>query len=285
MRLRLGTLSFLAAAGLLAGCSGPAFESQRVFDEASGVKPPSDAYHQALTSGYLEHATYEQTEMMNYTSAISHSRNAIASSRGETPAVAGVTDFGPQPADKVDELTSQRNQLVAALGDNGAQANPEAAGLAQTFYACWVEQQHENFQPKDIAYCRDGFYKNLKILNDAVVPVAPEMSSLQADAFFDFDKYDIRPDAKPELDRIADVMVADTSTQFLVWGFTDTVGTKEYNLKLSERRADAVADYLEAKGVSRDRLTIKGFGWDNPAVPTPPQTYEPRNRRVEIRRR
>jgi OmpA-OmpF porin, OOP family len=285
MQLRLGTLSLLAAAGLLAGCSGPAFESQRVFDEASGAKPSGDAYHQALYSGYMEHATYEQEDMMNYTSAISHSQNAIRASRGETPAVAGVTDFGPQPADKVDELTQARNQLTAALGDTGAQQAPEAAGLAQTYYACWVEQQHENFQPKDIAYCRDGFYKNLKILNDAVVPVAPEVSSLQADAFFDFDKYAIRPDAKPELDRIADVMIADTSTQFLVWGFTDTVGTAEYNLKLSERRADAVADYLVSKGVSRDRLVTKGFGKTNLAVETPDQTPEPRNRRVEIRRR
>ena len=127
MQLRLGTLSLLATAGLLAGC-GSAFESQRVFDEASSSQPTGDAYHQALHSGYLEHATYEQEEMMNYTSAMSHSRNAMLAARGETPAVAGVTDFGPQPADKVDELTQARAQLVAALGDNGAQDAPEAAG-------------------------------------------------------------------------------------------------------------------------------------------------------------
>ncbi len=284
MQLRLGTLSLLATAGLLVGC-GPAFESQRIFDEASGTKPTGDQYHQTLYSGYMEHATYEQDEMMNYTSAISHSRNAMASARGETPAVAGVTDFGPQPADKVDELTQARSQLVAALDDNGSSDVPEAAALAQTYYACWVEQQHENFQPKDIAYCRDGFYKQMKILNDAVVPVAPETSTLQADAFFDFDKYFIRDDAKPELDRIADVMIADTQTQFLVWGFTDTVGTPEYNQALSERRANAVADYLAGKGVSRDRMVVQGFGETNLAVPTPDQTPEPRNRRVEIRRR
>jgi OOP family OmpA-OmpF porin len=284
MRLRLGTLGLLTAAGLLAGC-GPAFQSQRVFDEASSTTPTGDAYHQALYSGYMEHATYEQEEMMNYTSAISHSQNAMMAARGETPAVAGVTEFGPQPADKVDELTQARNQLVAALDDNGAQVAPEAAALAQTYYACWVEQQHENFQPKDIAYCRDGFYKNMKILNDAVIPEAPETTSLQADAFFDFDKYFIREDAKPELDRIADVMIADTTTQFLVWGFTDTVGTPEYNQGLSERRANAVADYLEGRGVSRDRMVIQGFGETNLAVETPDQTPEPRNRRVEIRRR
>jgi OOP family OmpA-OmpF porin len=283
MRLRLGTLSLLAGASLLAGCGG--FESQRIFDEANRSSPPSDAYHQALFSGYMEHATFEQEEMMNYTSAISHSRNAMMAARGETPAVAGITDFGPQPADKVDELTQARAQLMAALDDNGAQESPEAAGLAQTFFACWVEQQHENFQPRDIAYCRDGFYKNLKILNDAVIPEAPELSSLQADAFFDFDRYFVREDAKPALDKIAEVMIADTQTQFLVWGFTDTVGTAEYNQALSERRANAVADYLESRGVSRDRMVIQGFGKTNLAVETPDQTPEPRNRRVEIRRR
>jgi OOP family OmpA-OmpF porin len=284
MRLRLGTLTLLAGASLLAGCGG-GFESQRVFDEASKASPSGDAYHQALYSGYMEHATYEQEEMMNYTSAMSHSRNAMMAARGETPAVAGVTDFGPQPADKVDELTQARAQLVAALDDDGAKDVPEAAALAQTFYACWVEQQHENFQPKDIAYCRDGFYKNMKILNDAVVPEAPDLASLEADAFFDFGKSILKDEYKPELDKIADVMIADTSARFLVSGHTDTVGSAAYNQGLSERRAEAVAAYLESKGVSRDRLTVKGFGFTQLQVPTGPNVREPKNRVVELRRR
>ena len=284
MRLQLGTLGLLATAGLIAGC-GPAFESQRVFDEAQRTSPAADTYHSTLYSGYMEHATYEQEEMMNYTSAMSHSRNAMMAARGETPAVAGVTDFGPQPADKVDELTQARNQLVAALDDNGAQDAPEAAALAQTFYACWVEQQHENFQPRDIAYCRDGFYKKMAILNDAVIPEAPEVMALQADVFFDFAKSNLRPDALTELDKIAEVMVADTTTQFLVGGHTDTVGSLEFNQGLSERRAQAVADYLETRGVSRDRMTVRGYSWTQLAVQTPPNTPNQENRRVEIRRR
>ena len=134
MRLRLGTLSLLATAGLLAGCAAGVRVSAGVRRGQSATTPTGDAYHQALYSGYMEHATYEQEEMMNYTSAISHSRNAMAAARGETPAVAGVTDFGPQPADKVDELTQARAQLVAALDDNGAADAPEAAALAQTYY-------------------------------------------------------------------------------------------------------------------------------------------------------
>jgi OOP family OmpA-OmpF porin len=285
MQLRLGILGLVATAGLLAGCSGPAFESYRVYDQAKGTTPTGDAYHQALYSGYMEHATYEQEEMMNYTSAMSHARNAMAAAHGETPAVAGVNDFGPQPADKVEELTQARNQLVAALGDAGAKDVPEAAALAQTYYACWVEQQHENFQPHDIAYCRDGFYKNMAILNNAVIPEAPELVSLQSDVFFDFDKYNLKPAAIAELDKVYPVMVADTTSQFLISGHTDTVGSAAYNQKLSERRAQVVADYLESKGVSADRMTVKGFGFTQLSVQTPPNTPNAENRRTEIRRR
>lgn len=283
MRLRLASLTLLAAAGLLAGC-GQAFESQRIVDSTNAMAPPSDAYRKALYDGYVEHMGYEQDKMMNYTSAIAHARKADMAARGETPPIAQVTDFGPQPADRIDELTQARAQLVSALDAGGAQKDPEAAGKAQSFYDCWVEQQHENFQPRDIAYCRNGFYTNLK----AITPVAaevPELQSLQADAFFDFDKAVLKDEFKPELDRIAETLVADTSAQILVQGHTDTVGTAAYNQRLSVRRAEAVAAYLESKGVSRDRMTIQGFGFTRLAVPTPPNTPEPRNRRVEIRRR
>ena len=63
------------------------------------------------------------------------------------------------------------------------------------------------------------------------------------------------------------------------------IGTAEYNQRLSERRANAVAAYLESKGVALNRMSVEGFGETKLAVPTPDQTYEPRNRRTEIRRR
>ncbi len=287
MRLRLGTVSLLAGASLLVGCGGPAFESFQVYEDASGASPPADAYHRALYEGYMEHATYEQEEMMHYDSAIVHSQKAIAASRGETPAIAQVTDFGPQPADKVDELTQARAQLEAALAAGGGQRDPEAAGRAQSFYDCWVEQQQENFQPKDIAYCRDGYYKNVQLISaqPSATAGAPEVQSLQADALFDFDSAVVRNEFKPELNNIAQQMVGDTASEFLVWGFTDTAGPPEYNQGLSERRAAAVVEYLESQGVTRDRLVSRGFGEENLAVETPNNTPNQQNRRVEVRLR
>ena len=280
MQLRLGILGLVATAGLLAGCSGPAFESQRVFDEAKGTTPTGDAYHQALYSGYMEHATYEQEEMMNYTSA-------------------------DEPRAQRDGLRSWRDpgsgrchRLRAAAGRQGRGADPgpqpagRSAGRRRCRRTCprprpWrrptmpagSSSSTRTSSPSDIAYCRDGFYKNMAIVNDAVIPEAPELVSLQSDVFFDFDKYNLKPAAIAELDKVYPVMVADTTSQFLISGHTDTVGSAAYNQKLSERRAQVVADYLESKGVSADRMTVTGFGFTQLSVQTPPNTPNAENRR------
>ncbi|MBV8524435.1 MAG: OmpA family protein [Acetobacteraceae bacterium] len=71
--------------------------------------------------------------------------------------------------------------------------------------------------------------------------------------------------------------------RFRIEGHTDTVGSPTYNKLLSERRAAAVAGYVSEKfGIERSRLEAVGMGEEGLAVPTPPQTPEPRNRRVQI---
>jgi len=71
--------------------------------------------------------------------------------------------------------------------------------------------------------------------------------------------------------------------RFRIEGHTDTVGTREYNLSLSEQRAKAVAAYLESKfAIDPGRVEPVGVGPDHPLVPTPAQTPEPRNRRVQV---
>ena len=283
MGLRLGTMTLLASASLLAGCGG-AFQAQRIFDEANSVTPQGDAYHQALYAGYMEHATYEHELMLDYPDAVHHSNKALMAARNETPQP---TEIGERrlPADKVDELTQARARLVAALGAGGAQKDPESAGKAQAYFDCWMEQQEENFQPKDIAYCRDGFFANLAQIETRAAGPVPEVTTLSTDVLFDFDRATIREEFKPDLDQIAQMMVQDTSTSVLVWGHADRSGPTAYNQRLSERRARAVADYLASQGVTRNRMAVQGFGETRPAVPTADGVREPRNRRVEIRRR
>jgi outer membrane protein OmpA-like peptidoglycan-associated protein len=71
--------------------------------------------------------------------------------------------------------------------------------------------------------------------------------------------------------------------RFRIEGHTDTVGSHDYNKALSDRRAAAVVDYLALTfHIDRGRMEAIGMGEDRPLIPTPDQTAEPRNRRVEV---
>ena len=95
----------------------------------------------------------------------------------------------------------------------------------------------------------------------------------------------INPNFQRTLDTVADSMVRYPNSLIDVYGFTDTTGQPGYNQDLSERRAQAVADYLVRRGVSRARIATRGYGEDPQylRVRTGDGVNEPLNRRVEIK--
>ncbi len=96
---------------------------------------------------------------------------------------------------------------------------------------------------------------------------------------------ELTPEATRALDELGKALSSSdlAAYHFRIEGHTDTVGTKSYNKTLSERRAAAVAEYLASQfGVSQSRLVTVGVGSDHLLVPTPEQTAEPRNRRVQV---
>jgi OmpA-OmpF porin, OOP family len=95
----------------------------------------------------------------------------------------------------------------------------------------------------------------------------------------------LTPAAIQTLDQLGTALTSDElkAYRFRIAGHTDTVGTSAYNLALSQQRANAVAHYLEGKfSIPSARLEAVGRGEEGLLVPTPPQTPEPRNRRVQI---
>jgi outer membrane protein OmpA-like peptidoglycan-associated protein len=101
---------------------------------------------------------------------------------------------------------------------------------------------------------------------------------------FDFDKSDIRPEAKPILDRVAESMNAHPEAFFEIAGHTDSVGTFAYNFLLSARRAAAVRDYLIGQGVPAYKMTAVGYGEGFPIAPNATVEGRALNRRgIELR--
>lgn len=109
---------------------------------------------------------------------------------------------------------------------------------------------------------------------------APITRSFQV--FFDFNKADIRPDARPIIEQAADNARRGGVSRITLTGHTDRAGSTAYNQRLSEQRAEAVKAELVRMGFSPDQIATIGKGESDPLVPTADGVREPRNRSVEI---
>jgi outer membrane protein OmpA-like peptidoglycan-associated protein len=112
---------------------------------------------------------------------------------------------------------------------------------------------------------------------------AGKVTVITASLLFKSGSAELLPSAKPKLDEVAQALsAAPQANDVKVEGYTDSTGTAEINDPLSQQRAQAVADYLQSKGVPQDRITAQGFGEQDPVSHA--QTAEGRalNRRVDI---
>ena len=113
-------------------------------------------------------------------------------------------------------------------------------------------------------------------------PPAASKVTYAADAFFDFDKYVLKPEGKAKLDDLVGKVKGVNLEVIIAVGHTDSVGTVEYNQKLSERRANAVKAYLVAKGIEKNRVYTEGKGKKQPVADNKTAEGRAKNRRVEI---
>jgi len=100
--------------------------------------------------------------------------------------------------------------------------------------------------------------------------------------FFDFDKATLRPESNLEIERLRKVMLEYPNMKIEMSGHTDNKGSADYNKKLSFSRAKAVVDYLVKKGISPDRMTAAGYGFERPMAPNDTDAGRQLNRRTEF---
>jgi outer membrane protein OmpA-like peptidoglycan-associated protein len=103
-----------------------------------------------------------------------------------------------------------------------------------------------------------------------------------SDVLFDFNKYTLKPGAREKLAKVAGILLAYPGLKIQVEGHTDSVGTDEYNMKLSESRATSVRDYLTGQNVPAPDVTAVGLGKSDPVASNDTAAGRQRNRRVEL---
>jgi len=115
----------------------------------------------------------------------------------------------------------------------------------------------------------------------APAPVAQKVT-MTSDVLFDFDKSVIKPDGKARLDDLA-AKAKDLNLEVVIAiGHTDSIGSSDYNQKLSVRRANAVKAYLVSKGIEANRIYTEGKGMNQPVASNKTKEGRAKNRRVEL---
>lgn len=103
-----------------------------------------------------------------------------------------------------------------------------------------------------------------------------------SDVLFDTAKFTLRPAAREKLAKVAGIVLAHPGLKLEVEGHTDSVGSDEYNQKLSENRAKSVAEFLTKQGLKEEAITSKGFGESTPVADNATAAGRQQNRRVEL---
>jgi len=275
----MNIFKLLGVVGAMAVLSACTSDIQKIrTTEPSGGTP----FTQALTKEYRDLSVFEADQMYDWRDAGWYARRGLASARGElvTPQDPAERDL---PLDTLPQINDTRARLLKALDGGAREAKPEVAARAQARFDCWLEQQEENFQNDHISACRDELLAALNELE--AKPAAPAAATVAPSTYlvlFDFDKSNINAAADAVVKQVVADYNANKATAISVTGHTDRAGTADYNMKLSERRADSVRAALIAAGIPAEAITTAWKGESEPAIPTADGVREQANRRAEI---
>jgi outer membrane protein OmpA-like peptidoglycan-associated protein len=173
----------------------------------------------------------------------------------------------------------QAAEAEAARAQAAAQQSADEAAKAQAA-AAEAERQRQQAEAEK-ADMRARLLKQLNMVlqtRDSVRGLIVNMS----DVLFDTGSYTLRTAAREKLAKVSGILLAYPGLKLQVEGYTDSVGSDEFNQRLSEQRASAVRDYLVGQGVSSDAITAAGFGKSRPVASNDTIEGRQQNRRVEI---
>lgn len=213
--------------------------------------------------------------------------------RMQPSGVVSVSGKVTDPAGNMLSADLRWNDLLAGKEVGRAISDPQTGEYlihlpAGGKYAYYAEKtgymgQSENFDLTDqLGYSE--YVMDIVLYPIAEQPVPRLVAEIRMNnVFFDFDKSTLRSESRLELDRWVKMLKENPTVILEIAGYTDNVGRDSYNQRLSERRAKAVAAYLEEKGIAPRRLAAKGFGEKKPAATNQTPEGRQQNRRVEVK--
>lgn len=304
IKLALTALAFLAT-----GCSTYSLEELRQ------TTPSGTPFQNALSKHYMEYAS-EAEKDYDWPNSWHFADKGLMAAYGNDVGPEDLNDWDI-PEEKLPDLQAARQQLMLALTPDAIHSDPETAARAQFAFDCWVKEQEQNWREDHIGYCRDQFQEALKQLTSAEPsaqaqePEHPAKKSAKAAAapaekksekksvkaqvekhargeteayivFFQGQDAELTASGKEVVDEVVSQLSHMEHYEVVLHSHTDTKGSAEDDLKLSEARAQAVKQRLVDGGVKADAIKSFAFGKSDTPVKTADNVAEPANHRVEI---
>jgi outer membrane protein OmpA-like peptidoglycan-associated protein len=290
MRIRTCRFRIVVAAislAALGACGGERLPPKQLVDARSEFQQaktglamqldPTDVHVAELALQQAEQAWNAEPDDPNTLDLAVIAQRKAQIAEAEAAAMRGQQDADQAKQQLQASVSSQLNQAQQAL-------NKTQQTLSQTQTELQRKQAEAAEQQKKLA----DLEAKLKDARDTIAKIAAVKDddrgmviTLQGEVLFPTGKSDLKAGAMAKLDQIAEALRG-KEQPMVVFGFTDNVGTRDFNMELSQRRANSVRDYLVTKGIPQDLITAQGKGPDSPISDNGSIEGRAANRRVEI---
>ncbi|MBK5279479.1 MAG: OmpA family protein [Bacteroidia bacterium] len=175
-----------------------------------------------------------------------------------------------------------KNELISTVESDSLTGKYLMVLTQGSEYGLFVSKKDYVFQSLNFNYESDINIEPVvvDVLMDKVTVGA---STILKNIFFEFDKYDLQDKSLTELEKMVRFLTENPQMRVEIGGHTDNDGTPAYNIKLSQNRAQSVANYLTEHGIDVKRISQKGYGADRPIKPNDSEENKQANRRIEFK--
>ena len=263
-------IALAGAALVAAGCTNiPGANLGGTFGAADflAMDMPGGDFNAELAKQYQSAAAFNATKEVNWMDAAGYMDRSNAAAAG------GVAPWNPADLGIGGEAAALYSEVGAGIAANAA-ARPAACAEAQKLWDQWLEAQ---YQPTG---CLDA--DEVKSMFDAAYAACLGSGPSNFIVYFGFDRSNLTDAAQGVISDVVATLAGVANPIVSLVGHADTSGSAAYNVGLSQRRVNTVADALASAGVPMGGVTRAARGEAEPAVPTGDGVREPRNRRVEI---
>lgn len=272
-----------------------ALNAVRIAEAAGADKYAADTMATAKTA--LQNAQDLNLHKSNRKQTITYAREAVQSAEDARIITIRKLKAEDEAAQKqariqAEQAAAQSQQIAQQQAEQAQRARAEQEQAEQAAAAARAQQQAAEQAAAAAQQAQQQAEQNTQQmrerLRDQLNQVLQTQESARglivnmSDVLFDFNKYTLKPEAREKLAKVSGILLAYPDLKLQVEGYTDNVGSDEYNQKLSQERAEAVRDYLVSQSVKEANITAQGYGKSDPIADNSTSAGRAKNRRVQL---